>query len=318
MIPRFRAVLPVLLVVMAAAVAVPVRGDYQLSSITFLPQQFYVGDRVEMRVGVRSTAAVGLSVPEVMPQVEWGDLHHVRLVPRGTEWEVRVIFTAFRPGTRTIPPLDLGAFTVSDLSVHIPSILETQGRSEPAPPQEQAALPGTRLWITLFAVLLLLLPLLWIFTMSRGRRYLQEFIRRYRERQPYRRLVRALKTLSAGIEQMDGREFYIMLLEHIRRYLSTRLRADCMSATTAELDAYLEQLLFEAEDRRKLLELFRHGDLVKFAALPAPAEQRSEHITDLRAVADNLEQRRHARQARLVRRRVRERTARRGRERVGV
>ncbi|TVR33596.1 MAG: hypothetical protein EA404_04435, partial [Spirochaetaceae bacterium] len=157
---------------------------------------------------------------------------------------------------------------------------------------------GTRLWIALFAVLLVLLPFLWIISVSRGRRYVQEFVRRYRERQPYRRLSRALKHLSASLAETDGRDFYIALLEHIRRYLSTRLRTDCMSLTTSELDSHLERLVPAAEDRGLLLELFRYGDLVKFASLAAPTEQRSSHIAQLRTVVEKLEQRRTPRQPR--------------------
>ena len=302
-----------LLSLLLTGIALPIRADYQISSTTFLPQQFYVGDRVEMRVSLRVSAGAELTVPEALPQVDWGDLHHVRLLPRGAEWEVRIVFTSFQPGTRTIAPLDLGAVTVSGLSVHIPSILEIEGRSEPAPPQDQMVLPGTRLWIALFALLLVLLPFFWIISVSRGRRYVHEFVRRYRERQPYRRLSRALKHLSASMAQTDGRAFYIALLEHIRRYLSTRLRTDCMSLTTSELDSHLDRLVPSAEDRRLLLELFRYGDLVKFASLAAPAEQRSSHIAQLRAVVEKLEQRRTPRQPRR-----RKAVYKRRRERVGV
>lgn len=282
-------VLLLLLLLLLVAVP-PLAADYTVVGVTFLPQQFYVGDRVEMRAVVRLSRTGEPAVPDPLPRLDWGDLHHIRLVPRGAEWEVRVIFTAFQPGTQTIPPLNLGAVTVSDLSVHVPSILETGEYAEPAPPQAQLVLPGTRLWTALLVLLLVLLPLAWIVFFRRGKRYLQELVRRYRERQPYRRLLRVIRQLTASIEQMDGRTFYITLLEQMRRYISTKVATDCMAATTGELAEHLQRLSASVNDRDRLLQLFRYGDLVKFASVEAPVAQRASHLGELRSVVESVEQ----------------------------
>ncbi len=279
--------LPVLL--QLVLIVSPLGADYSVAGVTFLPQQFYVGDRVEMRAVVRLSRAEELTVPAPLPQLEWGDLHHIRLVPRGAEWEVRVIFTPFQPGTRTMPALNLGSVTVSGLSVHVPSIVEAGDYGEPAPPQPQVVLPGTRLWTALLVVLLVLLPLAWIVFFRRGRRYLQELLQRYRERQPYRRLLRVVKQLTASIDQIDGRAFYIALLEQMRRYISTKVGADCMAATTGEIGAYLQRLPATDADRERLLQLFRYGDLVKFASVEASVSQRATHLGELRSVVESLE-----------------------------
>ncbi len=269
------------------ASAQPLTAGYQVISVTLLPQEFYVGDRVEMRVTLRTTSAVELLAPERVPTVEWGEIHQVRLVARGLDWDIRIVLTSFQPGTRTIPPLDLGGIVVSDLNVHVPSIL-AEGRRDLTTPQPQVLPPGTRLWISVLAMVLVVVPLSLLVFLRWGRRSLVEFLVRRRERKPYRRLVRALSLLSQDVEQIDGREFYIALLEHVRRFISAILETDCMASTTTELGAHLERLLIDEGERLTVLSLFHRGDLVKFAAAPAPTDRRREDITLLLSIAERL------------------------------
>ncbi|TVR05255.1 MAG: hypothetical protein EA403_03210 [Spirochaetaceae bacterium] len=265
----------------------PLAAGYQIISVTLLPQEFYVGDRVEMRVTLRTTSAVDLLAPGRIPAVEWGEIHQVRLASRGLDWDIRIVLTSFQPGTRTIPPLDFGGIVVSDLTLHVPSIL-IDGRRDLASPQPQILPPGTRLWISVIAMVLVVVPLSFLVFLRWGRRSLAEFLVRRRERKPYRRFVRALSLLSQGVEQIDGREFYIALLEHVRRFLSSTLETDCMASTTTELGGHLNRLLSDDGDRQTVLSLFHRGDLVKFAAAPAPVDQRRDDISVLLSIAERL------------------------------
>ena len=282
--PGVRASAVLVLLIIAV---VPLEAGYQITSVTLLPQEFYVGDRVEMRVTLRTTSSVDLVAPERIPTVEWGEIHQVRLAARGLDWDIRIVLTSYQPGTRTIPPLDFGGIVVSDLNIHVPSIL-AEGRQDLTAPQPQVLPPGTRLWITVIAVVLVVVPLSLLVFLRWGRRSLAEYLVRRRERKPYRRLSRALSLLSQEVERIDGREFYIALLEHVRRFLSSTLETDCMASTTAELSGHLDRLLPDVADCVTVRSLFQRGDLVKFAAAPAPVDQRKEDITLLLSIAERL------------------------------
>ena len=61
------------------------------------------------------------------------------------------------------------------------------------------------------------------------------------------------------------------------------------SATTGEMDHVLSRAQVNDELRGRIVELFRFGDLVKFAQQRVTLKQRSAHITEVREVVDELQ-----------------------------
>ena len=53
--------------------------EAEIERTTFLPQVFYVGDRVEMRVAFRTSPGAAPRLPEDSPSIPWGTLHRVGL-----------------------------------------------------------------------------------------------------------------------------------------------------------------------------------------------------------------------------------------------
>jgi len=261
--------------------------SYTVTESVVLPSEYYVGDRAELRVRVRTGDSVELSVPAALPEAAWALFHDMRLFPiDAQQTEIRVSFTSFRPGTQTLPAVELGGITLSGLTVRVASVLE-EGRTEPAPLEPPMLLPTTRLRLAAFVALLTVGPLLVWMLLRIGRGQVSTLLERYRRAQPYRRLRKSLLRLESSIEELDARSFYIVLLEDVRRYFTRKLGRDLMSATSVEIVRYISDI--DARGSDLIAEVFRAGDLVKFAGRPATLEQLRKHIEGVLQVVAELE-----------------------------
>ncbi len=274
----------------------PLFAEYSVTDVVFLPRIFYVGDRVELRLLVRYSPEEEPARPAAMPTVDWGDIHEVTASFDNGVGEVRLSFTPFTPGTQSIPPLQLGSITLGRTDVFVQSIL-TQEEAELAPPRGPVVLPGTRLSLVLLLAVLFGTPLLWILVLRRGVNWIRGLHRRYREGQPYRRLIRDLKSLNQRSGEIDGRRFYIVLGESFRSYLTRKTGVDCLAATTGEVSERLSELVDDSLKRRQLVELLHYGDLVKFADRQSSDNTRREHVEVMREVVKTIETRRRRRVA---------------------
>ena len=268
--------------------------EAEIERTTFLPQVFYVGDRVEMRVAFRISPGAAPRLPAESPSIAWGTLHRVRLAEVSGGWELRVSFTPYQPGTQTLPAMELGDVYLRGIDVPVPSILD-EDRSKLTPLRDQLLLPATRMLLAAAAAVLVLVPALWFAFFRWGRRRLRDLLRRYRDALPYRRINRSLRQLGNEMDDMSDRDFYIQLLSDFRSYLSRRMHSEAFSATTEELAGELEHYIPTEEDRGAVLEVFKFGDRVKFASQRASTRARSDHLEAVMRVLRHVERKRDPR-----------------------
>ncbi len=276
-----------LILAFAAAPAARAQDSYTIRNAIFLPQVFYVGDLVELRLRLRLDPGISLPTTVPVPSVPWGRIHSISAAQDGQDAEVRVDFTAFRQGTLALPPIPIGDITIQGFDIYVETILDDG--AELSPLRDQAVLPSTNLLIAGTLTALVLVPLLWLLFVRFGRSRIRRLVERYRANQPSRRLRKSLRQLITEIDSMKGRDFYITLQEDLRRYLSQKLSVDCMSATTAELRGFLDRIIEEREDRDVLIDLFKHGDLVKFARGRSTVKKRRQHIEVVQRVIEKVE-----------------------------
>ncbi|TVR58694.1 MAG: hypothetical protein EA426_09445 [Spirochaetaceae bacterium] len=280
------------IVVLLGAVGV-LEAEYVVVRTVFLPRVYYVGDRVEMRTTIRPTGDTVPGEPAERPEVSWGTIHDIRVVNRAPEHDIRIMFTAFQPGTLTIPMLDLGGIMVGDLNVFVSSIAD--GRSEITSIKPQLLVPTTRVRIAILLGVLLFFPAFVLVVVTWGRRNAAKLWEKYRTVMPYRRAMRALRVLHEQKGDLDGRRFYIRLLEESRLYLTRRLGHDYLSATTGEIGAILRSTL-DSDDIAAIMDVFRYGDLVKFAHRRASVERKNSDLVTLQRVIGTIETRRRERE----------------------
>ena len=259
-------------------------GAQTVGQIVFLPQTFYVGDVVEARVVVRTSESLDIVVPPVLPDREWVDFRSVYVVQRADGYEVRIVFQPFFVGARQLPRLDLGSVVLPEISVVVHSLTE-EGEISLQPVREQQLLPGTRPAIAIIVLVLLGAPVLIGVTSGWVRGRLQRVSLWYRRGRPYRHLQRGMKRLKNEMMELDGKRYYIELLDLARDYLSGRFGAPFRAATTGELSSLLVRQRVPGELTARIVALFAFGDLVKFANQAVTVEDRTTHAAELLSVS---------------------------------
>lgn len=266
-------------------------AGYTVQSSLFIPQSYYVGDRVELRIVLRTSGDVQVAPPREFPGVAWGEIHGARVSPREGAFEIRIHFTAYQPGTQTLPLLRFGDIVLEGQNVYVRSLVD-EGRRDFSPPRGQLLLPSTKLVLGLTVGGFIALPLLGTFLFFWVRPRLGRLIARYLERRPYKRLQKELKILHEQNSELDGRRFYILLLEELKIYLSRRGgKGDCMAYTTREMEEYLIDFFADSSEVEPLLRIFQFGDRVKFGGGRTSREKRMEDLDLVAEISRKIEKR---------------------------
>jgi hypothetical protein len=61
------------LIILVLAPAVLAAQDYSISRTVFIPSVYYVGDRVELRLSLRSSLLDQIQLPQELPPAQLGD-----------------------------------------------------------------------------------------------------------------------------------------------------------------------------------------------------------------------------------------------------
>lgn len=274
-----------LLILFLTISAVSLFSQDTVRSYEFIPKTFYIGDRVDLRVQLKSSVVNNLVVQSSMPAVEWGVIHSIRVAESAQGLEVRIQFTAYHPGTHSLPAVSLGTIELTGITIHVKSLLENQ---QLMPLHEQIMLPSTMFYLSLGIAILLAIPVLAYLIFVVGRKQLLSIVETYQRSQPLRALKKTLVQLENNCDIIDARDFYIQLLEYMRRYLAMRITEACLFATTSELEELLSHSL-KKEDYNRLVDLFRHGDAVKFGHLPSSSQKRHENLQLTKDIIQDLE-----------------------------
>ncbi len=269
----------------------------RVKDISFFPPQFYVGDRVEAVLELDVASFDGLFEPEKLPESQWVEYHYIRLehVPatdtQPDSFRLRLAFTAYVPGTVSLPVIDLGGARLDDYEILVHS-LQPQYGSDLHELRPQMLLPGTQLILWLLSAFIILLPAAWLAFMQYGGSWRDSLLAWLRAGQPYRRLRSSLRRMLRLEQEWSAKGFYIELLTALRQYFTGKTGRDCMSATTYELQRILTDITDVSGSQAALQgmqEIFRFGDSVKFAGTSAGIELRREHLARVFVLAAQIE-----------------------------
>ncbi|MFP4384377.1 MAG: hypothetical protein ACLFST_03260 [Spirochaetia bacterium] len=267
---------PVMVFIFLLILPVFILPAQEIEDITYLPPVFYVGDNIEIRITVSTGEGVELQSPEELPDPGWGTINSVRIIKKPYNWEVRIGVTSFVPETQTLPALDLRGMILRNIDVPVASLLDD---AEPvlAQPRSQLLLPSTKLYLSLGVGILVGIPLVGIFGFRWIKKKFHDIMAVYRENQPNRRLSKILASLSDTVRE-DPRQFYIVLLDELRLFMSNKSGVNCTSATTDELSAYVHDFTGDEVLCREIMDVFVKGDLVKFANRRTTLKKRKHHM----------------------------------------
>ncbi|MCF7928521.1 MAG: hypothetical protein K9L68_06075 [Spirochaetales bacterium] len=259
------------------AVITAQEGSGRVIRSVFVPARYYVGDPVELRLLVEVPEGAELKTPPSFPVACNISIESIRILPSDEGREIRISFIPFQTGTCTLPPLDFGEIVLRDLRIHTSAILTDEGASL-SEPEGQFFLPRTRLLMGGILAAIIFLPFVLLFLFRFSRRRILALFHRYRENRPYRRLSKNLKRLRQQTEDLDAREFYILLTAELRNYLTRRLGDNYSSATTMELASLMAGRSGNLDKLEDFLQMFRFSDLVKFGGKSADTERKLQDL----------------------------------------
>ena len=266
-----------------------VAQEYTIVNSVRLPAESYVGDPVELRYHIRTTAR--LSNPPALPEPGWGVVGSARVTEQDSGYDVRIVVIPYETGTLALPPLNLGGVVLDGLSLVVSSVLD--GRSDVRSIYGPHRLPGTRLAL-LLALFGIATPVaVTLYLVGPGRSVIGAVRARHRARVPYRNLLRTIDSLEKGIRHESARDFYTRLVSAIQDLMTSRLGRECRAATSSELTSYLpmfaEQCGSQPTVAAPLANIFATADEAKFAHSPTRRKVREHHLEMCRSLIVDLE-----------------------------
>ncbi|MGL4524385.1 MAG: hypothetical protein ACRCVN_02535 [Spirochaetia bacterium] len=240
-----------------------------VSQVQFSPPRYYVGDVVELRF--RFEANPGLQI--VTPPYEENSFYiidNINISRTGRDVVAVVYLRFFVPGTRSIY-FDFGGLTTMPIPLHVSSVLENE-RRDLFVSYGPLILPGTRLLVTLFIALVILLPF--------GVYLISKFLKRLIYETtflipPYKTVLRKLKSLSQDPNILSDKEFYTELLGAFRTFLSLHFQIAEFHSATADRMTNLLLSYYNTEDTEEIMTIIIRGDMVKFGGEFMESNERS-------------------------------------------
>ena len=261
----------------------------RVESVMFLPPDFYVGDVVELRAVIVPDDGTVLSIPKELPNPFWIKMNSLSMKElSGGGYEVRLIFSSYSPGTRTLPPLVLGDMVIDRIKIHTESIL-SDGNLQLSEIRDPMLLPGTVFILTLLVLLILGGPLLVIFSVGFIKRTMDRLIAKFTLTLPFRRFNKLIKDLNAEFFSRSDRDFYFSLSEGLRQYLCDKTGEDFITVTLEEIGNLMPKYLSNFEDQKQMIKLLHYADLIKFSGGGSILEKKRRDLDDAFALIRSIE-----------------------------
>ena len=282
-------ILVLLIIVLILLSGVSLGADTGINSVDtiFLPKEYYVGDKVELRIKLTIEEGYTLQLPENIPESSWINFHSVEITKIDKNSELRIVFTSFIPGTRSLPPLNLGGVVLNSVKLHTSSLIDSTG-NDFAGIAGQLLLPGTKLMLVIGVGTLFLGPLLVLMLLGPLRKKITEFVRIGRGRRPIKRLNKILRELEDQKGRISCRRFYIRLSREVREYLSKRSEIDFTTLTTQDMSLALNRVV-NTEFAGNISEMMKLADSIKFGRLTTDDSRKISDIILIRDVSSFIE-----------------------------
>ncbi len=259
-----------------------------IEDIIFIPKEYYVGDKVELRIKLNIEDGFNLQNPSNFPESSWISISSIEITDDKKIPELRITFTSFIPGTRSFPTLFLGEIVLNSIKIHTSSLIESSGENFIGI-AGQLMLPGTKLGLSILVGALFLGPLLLILLLRPVKSKIILILKNGIGRSPVNKLNRVLKELSIQKTGISCRRFYIRLSSAVREYLSKRSDTDFITLTTSDMELALIKVLKDRNFSSMLSEMMKLSDNIKFGKVTTDDEKKMSDIELVRNIAKFLE-----------------------------
>jgi hypothetical protein len=262
-------------------------ASIDLSGAITVPSKVYVGDRASLVLSLPGLAADKYSgtspgqLSSLSPDI---DIHQITVERRPGGSLLTIEFSAYAPGVLELPPINIDGETISGLKIEISSILSSDESgmtlSAPALP---LAIPGTSLLIygSISSAILLMLLTIWI--LFRGRERMETWLAAWRRKRllalmqgTERRLRRAL------LRGVNCRQILDTVSTEFRDFLSRFTGINYRAMTAAEI-GWLANAGEGIADAVSLGAFFSHCDGTRFSGREINNDETLSMLGDLKS-----------------------------------
>ncbi len=264
--------------------------NFSIKREIFLPQKFFVGDTVELRIELKLQERVRVEVPRSIPETDWLKIVKVKIEKASNnDVTVRIFFISYQPGTQVLPVIRLGDITLSNLQIYTSSVLEIRKVKYPRGIKDQLTFPGTYRVIVIFTFLVFSLPFILVFGFVKIKSLVLRIRENILKRIPLLEYRRGLLSLEKDISKFEKRIFYMKLTRLLKRYLSSRIGKNIESLTTKELTEKIEESGLDDAVVKKLMDFFKFSDKVKFQGYKPVLDDMKTHILVMKELVEDIE-----------------------------
>ena len=215
------------------------------------------------------------------------DFHRIVLERRVSGSRLLIEFTAFIPGLLELPVIEIGGERFGGLSVKINSVIDTKVPTlELSGPASSLAMPGTALMLygTMTGFVLLIILIIWF--VLKGRRYLQRWIIKWKRWKSFVSIKNTEKRLHKILLRGGNKRIILDRLSgEFRNFLSFITGNNCRAMTAREFE-----ILSDAEfDGCFLGKFFRQCDELRFSGTDVNSQEIFRLLADLRIFVGKIE-----------------------------
>ncbi|HEV8241545.1 MAG TPA: hypothetical protein VGS57_19440 [Thermoanaerobaculia bacterium] len=270
------------------------------------PSQITVGDRVRVELEVTLLSGERWGPPALDPRLrQWGEAEILAaqrpqaLPGAPARYRLDLLVTAFKPGTVTLPPIAVFAAPLHQedpspppplrldtppLQFTVRSVLPAEGEPTPQPPTPPQPVPlGHVFWWTSGGLALACLAAVGLLLWRR-----RGIVAAVPATAPLTPLARFRRDLAALAAEPSLEQLHTGISMALRQLLAALLAFPAAERTTTEIDRELRRSRLEANTRRRLLELLRRCDEVKFAKRATSRQEANERLAAARDLGNDV------------------------------
>ena len=262
--------------------------NYSSEKVVFLPQDFYVGDLVELRIKIILEKGLKISPPESLPDLYWIKIESANVVSSDNGYELQIFLRSFSPGIRTLPPIRFGDITLRDTRIQTLSVLE-ETPTPVFPIKEQLQLPGTNYYFAILIGLFFVLPVFIIASWTNLKKRIKTYIEIKRRRKVYKKMISTINYLQDNKKTITNSDFFTVLINDVKLFLSHRSGRSYTSATVRECEKLLEYDFKDMDKLHLLPQILRLADEVKFGDREVSNLEKNEALVNIRLVVDAID-----------------------------
>jgi len=208
------------------------------------------------------------------PSHPYIDFHKITLEQQASGKRLLIEFTAFVPGILEMPVIEIGEYKFSRLTITVNSVLDNTSSPSLSGPASSLAMPGTAfmLYGTISALILLILLVIWF--VLKGRMVINNLTEKWKRRMLFHSMKKTEKRLSKSVLNGENSRFILdKLSEQFRDFLSVLTGKNCRTMTASEF----EELSFEITRHKDispsfLHDFFRDCDDLRFSGVDAASQ----------------------------------------------